>query len=120
MTTKETIQGYFISLKQGDGWQDFLSDDMVLTSFASPIKQVTGRAAYLDSTKRFYSMITETNVRELIVEGSRACALTRYELQPPGGPAFTSNVAEVFGVRDGKIGSLDIYFDSSPFPKRPG
>jgi ketosteroid isomerase-like protein len=120
MTTKDTIQDYFSALKQGDGWQDFLSDGLVFTSFASPIKQVTGKAAYLDSTKRFYTMITEINVRELIVEGSRACALTRYQLQPPGGPAFVSDVAEVFGVRDGKISSLDIYFDRSPFPKQPG
>ena len=53
----------------------------------------------------------------MIVEGTRACALTRYRLQRPGGPAFDSDVAEVFGVRDGKISSLDIYFDSAPFPK---
>ena len=73
MTTRDTIQGYFSSLKQKKGWESFLSDE--------------------------------------------ACALTRYQLQPPAGPVFGSDVAEVFGVRDGKISSLDIYFDSSPFPK---
>lgn len=50
-------------------------------------------------------------------ESERACALTRYELQVPSGPAFESHVAELFEVRDGKIKSLDIYFDSAPFPK---
>jgi ketosteroid isomerase-like protein len=84
------------------------------------VKRITGRAAYLDATKRFYSMITSMEVRELMVDGDRACALTRYQLQPPrGGPAFLSDVAEVFGVRDGRISSLDIYFDTSPFPKQP-
>lgn len=117
MTTRETIQAYFNSLEQRSDWQSFLSDDVVFTSFTSPIKQVRGRAAYLDSTKRFYSMITELEVRDLVVEGSKACALTRYQLQPPAGPAFSSDVAEVFDVRDGKISSFDIYFDSSPFPK---
>ena len=43
--------------------------------------------------------------------------MTRYELQPPVGPAFGSDVAEVFAVHNGKIKSFDIYFDSSPFPK---
>jgi len=33
------------------------------------------------------------------------------------GPAFTSDVAEVFYVVDGKIGSFDVYFDSAPFPR---
>ena len=117
MMTKDTIQGYFASLKQKSGWETFLADGMAFTSFVSPIKQVSGKGAYLESTKRFFSMITAVEIRDLIVEGDRACALTRYELQPPGGPAFDSHVAEVFRVRDGKIASLDIYFDSAPFPK---
>ena len=53
-----------------------------------------------------------------MIEGTKACALTRYQLQPPnGGASFASDVAEVFSVRGGKIGSFDIYFDSAPFPK---
>ena len=118
MTTTDTVQGYFASLTQKNGWEAFLSDNMVFTSFTSPIKQLRGRATYLESTKRFYSMITAVEVRDLMVDGQRACALTRYHLQPPGGaPAFTSDVAEVFGVRDGRIRSFDIYFDTAPFPK---
>jgi len=117
MTTKETIQGYFGSLKHKNGWEAFLADDLVFTTFVSPIKQVNGRAAYLESTRRFYSTISSMEVRDLIVDGQRACALTRYQLQPPGRPAFQSDVAEVFGVQDGKIRSLDIYFDTTPFPK---
>ncbi len=117
MTTRDTIQQYFTSLKRKSGWEPLLSDELVFTSFTAPVKHISGRAAYLEATRRFYSMITAVEVRELMVEGSRACALTRYELQPPGGPAFTSDVAEVFDVREGKITSFDIYFDSVPFPK---
>jgi ketosteroid isomerase-like protein len=117
MTTRDTVEGYFSSLKQRKGWEVFLSDDVSFTSFTSPIKQVSGRAAFLEATKRFYSMITAVEVRDLLVDGDKACALTTYQLQPPGGPAFRSDVAEVFAVRNGKISSFDIYFDSSPFPK---
>jgi ketosteroid isomerase-like protein len=117
MTTRATIQGHFSSLTQRKGWDSFLSDDMRFTSFASPIRQVKGRAAFLEATKRFYSMITAVEVRELLVDGDKACALTTYQLQPPAGPAFRSDVAEVFAVREGKISSFEIYFDSSPFPK---
>ena len=117
MTTKATIDGYFGSLKQKNGWESFLADDMVFTSFTSPIKQVNGRAAYLESTKRFYGGIIAFEVRDVLVDGERACALTHYQLQRPGMPAFESHVAEVFRVRNGKITSFDIYFDSAPFPK---
>ncbi|MDN5941900.1 MAG: nuclear transport factor 2 family protein [Nitrospira sp.] len=117
MTTRETIQGYFDSLKQKGAWQTFLADEMLFTRFTTPIKRVSGKGAYLEATKRFYSMIKALTIQDILVEGERTCALTRYELQPPGGPVFESHVAEVFQVRDGKIKSFDIYFDSAPFPK---
>jgi len=117
MTTKDTIEAYFHELKQKKAWPSFLSDEMVFTSFTSPIRRISGKAEFLESTKRFYAMIAALEVRALLVDGDKACALTRYQLQPPGGPAFGSDVAEVFGVRDGRIISFDIYFDSAPFPK---
>ena|SRR5438105_4898061 len=115
MTTRDTIEAYFRSLGDKRGWESFLSDDIAFTSFTSPIKRVTGKTAYLESTSRFYAMIGALEVRGLLVDGDKACALTRYDLQPPGRAGFASDVAEVFGVRDGKITSFDIYFDSAPF-----
>ncbi len=117
MTTRDTIQSYFASLTQKRGWEDFLADDMTFTNFSSPIKRVTGRGAYLEATGRFFAMVTTLEVKSLVVEGEKACALIRYELQPPGGPAFDCHVAEVFKVGNGKIALFDIYFDSAPFPK---
>jgi ketosteroid isomerase-like protein len=117
MATKTVIEGYFASLKQKKGWNSFLAEDMVFTSFTSPVKQVTGKGAYLESTKRFYGGILSFEVKNLLIDGDKACALTRYQLQRPGSPVFESNVAEIFRVRDGKILSFDIYFDSAPFPK---
>jgi ketosteroid isomerase-like protein len=54
-------------------------------------------------------------VRELMVDADRACALTRYEVRSEDGGTFTSDVAEIFAVRDGKIDSLAIYFDTAPY-----
>jgi ketosteroid isomerase-like protein len=116
MTTKQTIDGYFDSLKRGNGWQSFFADDMTFTSFTSPVNQVHGKDAYLEATKRFYGSIQSMQVRDVLVDGNRACAFTHYNLAGPNGP-FTSDVAEVFEVKDGKIGSFAIYFDSAPFPK---
>jgi ketosteroid isomerase-like protein len=118
MATKDVVQRYFDCLKAKRGWEAFLADDMEFTSFTSPIKRVTGRGAYLEATKRFYSMIKTLEIQgPIIVDGERACVLTRYELQPPAGLVFESHVAEVFEARNDKIQSFNIYFDSAPFPK---
>jgi ketosteroid isomerase-like protein len=117
MNTRDTVQAYFNSLKEKGDWKTFLADEMVFTSLGTPAKQLRGRDAYLESTKRFYSMIDALEIRDILVDGAKACVLTKYDLQPPGRPMFESNVAEIFEVREGKITSLRIYFDSAPFPK---
>lgn len=118
MTTRATIEGYFERLGQGDGWDAYLADDLVFTSLTSPAKTVTGKAPYLQATRRFYASIARVTVRELLVDGDRACALTRYTIEPANAaPAFESDVAEFFIVHDGRIGAFTICFDTAPYPK---
>ncbi|PYM23240.1 MAG: hypothetical protein DMD80_26680 [Candidatus Rokuibacteriota bacterium] len=117
MSAREIVQAYFEELKQRGRWEAFLADDLTFTSLTtSPIKEVTGKAAYLESTKRFFSTVKSVDVRDLIIEGGKACALTHYQLQAPSGSRFQSNVAELFTVRNGKIAAFAIYFDTAPFP----
>jgi len=118
MTTRATIEHYFDRLANRGDWEASFADDMTFTSHTSPVKEVQTKAAYLSATKRFYSTIGTVEVRQLLVDGDRAVALTRYEIRPPNGsPPFSSDVAEVFRVKGDAIASLDIYFDSAPFPK---
>ena len=117
MSTRAVVESYLDALKARKEWKEFFRDDVKFVSHVAPPKTVTGRAAFLESSRRFYSMIASVEVSALLVEGDRACALTRYRLQVPNGPSFFSEVAEIFQVADGKISSLEIYFDSSPFPK---
>ncbi|HET7537035.1 MAG TPA: nuclear transport factor 2 family protein [Candidatus Didemnitutus sp.] len=117
MNTKQTVESYFDRLKRKDDWRRFFSDRVTFTSFTSPVRKVTGRDMFLEATKRFYSTIGEVEVRDVLVDGDRACALTHYRLQRPDGVAIESDVAEIFEVKDGRIDSFSIYFDTAPFPK---
>jgi ketosteroid isomerase-like protein len=117
MTIRQTVESYFAALKAKQGWQSFLSDDLVFTSFTSPVKTIEGKAAFLESTQRFYSSIDSFEVRDFLVDSDKACGLTRYQLRGPKGNIFQSDVAEVFTTKDNKISSFSIYFDSAPFPK---
>jgi len=116
MSTTEVLNEYFERLKQRRRWESLLDENFSFTSFVSPVKEVGGKSAYLEATRRFFSMIASVQVRDMIVDGTKACVTTRYALRSPAG-AFHSDVAEIFTVRDGRIDSLSIYFDSSPFPK---
>jgi len=118
MKTRDVLQRYFDSLARRGDWSACLADDVAFTSYTSPVKEARGKQAVLEATKRFYGTIAKVNVRDILVDEDRACALTHYELQPPGdAPAFTSDVAEIFTVRDDRITSFAIYFDTAPFPK---
>lgn len=118
MNTRDVIQRYFDQLERRGDWPSSIADDVVFTSFTSPVKEASGKQAFLEATKRFYGTIAKVNVRQILVDGDQTCALTRYEVQPPGGkPAFTSDVAEIFTVRNDRITSFAIYFDTAPYPK---
>lgn len=117
MTTQDTIREYFNCLIEKRGWEAFLAEDMIFTSFTDPAQHIKGKEAYLAATRRFFAMVVSLELRDLIVEGSKGCALTHYELQPPTGRAFGSDVVEIFAVEDGVIVSFAIYFDTAPFPQ---
>lgn len=116
MSTKQTIESYFAALQAEDEWKHHLAEEVEFTNHAAPVRSVAGREAVVDSTSGFYGMIKTVEVRNLIVDGNKACALTQYELRPPVGDPFTSDVAEVFTVENGKISTFSIFFDSAPFP----
>lgn len=119
MTTTQTIDRYFTALRSGNGWQDHLADQVEFTNHATPVEHVTGPTAYIDSTQGFYAMADTIDVDEIMIDDTKACVRTRYRLQPPGGEAFTSHVAEIFTVANNRIQSLAIYFDSAPYPTPP-
>lgn len=51
MTTRDTIENYFRALSAEGNWQAFLADGITFTSHGNPRKEVTGRGAYVESTR---------------------------------------------------------------------
>lgn len=115
MTTRDTIEAYVAALSNGDGWQEFLSETVTFVNHVGRGKEIVGRDAYVESTRRFFSMVRGVELQGLIVDGNRACATTRYRIHPPAGEPFPCDVAEIFAIKDGVIDMLEIYFDSAPF-----
>jgi hypothetical protein len=118
MSTRDIIQEYFERLRTGGDWAALLSEDVAFANLASPVKRVAGKAAFLEATRRFYGSVASLGVRDLVVEGERACALTKYRVAPPTRDEFESHVAEFFDVQNGRIAALSICFDTAPYPRR--
>ena len=112
-TTRETITRYYEGIKQKDGWQAFVSDH--ITFDGTGVKSTKGKDAYVESTSQFLRVVKTSQVKEMIVEGERACVLMHYELMSPKGNNASSDVAEILLEKDGKIDSSTIYFDTAAF-----
>jgi ketosteroid isomerase-like protein len=113
-STKETITKYYDGVKKKNGWESVISDDMLFTMGTQTTK---GKPSYVEITSRFLRAVTDSNVKEVIVEGNKACVLVAYDLRSPKGNTSTKDVVEILKVDSGKIVASSIYFDTEDFRK---
>ncbi len=112
-TMQDILRGYYDGLSRKDGWQAFISDGMRFNG--TGVAPTQGRQAYIDSTDQFLRMVKAAKVKEMIVEGGRACVLVQYDLTSPKGNSTSSDIVELLTVKDGKIDSSTIFFDTAAF-----
>ncbi len=112
MTTKETIQKYFTALNEKKDWEPFIADNIV---FTSPGGKTEGKDAYVKATTNFLRFVKLVKISKLIVEGYNASVVAHYRLQASNGVTSESKIAEVFEVKNNKIKSSAIFFDTAAF-----
>jgi len=88
-----------------------LSDNFLLTGAVA--KETRGREAYVNLG--FWKLVKGLRVKDMIVEGESAFALVGYDLVSPKGSPFSSDVAEFWRVKNGRLDSIAIYFDTAAF-----
>lgn len=111
--TKDIIRTYFDRLFVG-GWEDLIADEIV---FASPSGVTHGKAAYVEGTNGFKRVAKSVDVRQLIVDGDNAVAVTRYKLESPKGNVAECDTVEILSVKNRKISSSRICFDTAAFAR---
>lgn len=116
MTTKELLETYYKGFAQKKGWETVISDNFKFVGGdMTKIIPITGKAAYIEIIKRFSQLFTSMRVKEMIIEGSKACVIANYDYVFPNGKSINGNVAEIWEVKDGKLDSLTIFFDTLTF-----
>ncbi len=112
-TTQEILEGYYNAIKQKDGWQDFISDDILFDG--TGVKATGGKDAFVEGNRQFLRAVRASQVKEMIVDGEKACALLHYDLMSPKGNTASSDVAEILTIKEGRIVSATIFFDTVAF-----
>ena len=90
-----------------------LSENILLTGTVA--KESKGKELFVNNN--FFKMVKDLKLKRMIVENENACALVNYDLTSPKGKNFSADVAEIWNVKDGKLESLAIYFDTAEFQK---
>lgn len=116
MTTQELLEGYYKGLAQKNGWESYLSDDFKFTGgdMTKP-EPLRGRQAYIEVLDRFSKVFRDMRVKEMIIAGNDACVRANYDYVFPNGKQANGDVAELWKVKNDKLDSLTIFFDTLAF-----
>ena len=109
-TTREIIQLYYNEISKKGDWQSLISDDITFTTTG---KITYTKNEYVEATGRFLQAVKHLKINEFIVEENKACITVEYTIQSPTGNSGTCEVAEVLMVKDNKIYSSCIFFDTA-------
>ena len=94
--------------KDFDTARSLLHDNL---DFKGPIETLDNADALMESVKGLSQIVTGAERRGLVEQGDQVCVI--YDLHTA--PIPTAAVAEWYTVRDGKIASMQAFFDARPF-----
>lgn len=106
---------YYESLaRKDDKWQELYAEDADFSD-ASRTLSAKGRQAVVQAFVPFLKGVAGVKVKQLIVEGDRACAIIGYDYVNPKGKKLSQDVAEVWEVKGEKLITEVIYFDLTEY-----
>ncbi len=113
--TLQIWRDYVTSMQEGnDRWQSLLADDI---EFIGPLMQVKGKHEFIRLNQDFFKMVTGIDIQQYTSADKAVATQTRIKANSPRGNAFEFELAEFYGIENGKIRSLRIYYDPREFVK---
>ena len=111
-STKEVLRRYYDAISEKGDWSSFIADKI---TFTGPGQITYTKEEYVESIASFLQFVKSLKINEFIVEDNKACITVEYSLESPTGKTSSCEVAEVLMVRDDKIYSSCIFFDTASF-----
>ena len=116
MTTKELLESYYKGFSQKSNWESVLSNDFKFVGGdMTKTTPLIGKASYVEVIKRFSQLFTQMRVKQMMVDNDNAYVIANYDYVFPNGKSINGDVVEIWKVKNGKLDSLTIYFDTLTF-----
>ena len=115
-TTRQLLETYYKGFAEKANWESVIADDFeYVGGDMNNIKPVIGKQAYIEIIKRFSQRFETMRVKQMIVEDDKASVIGNYDFQFPNGLKINGNVSENWTVKNDKLQSLTLYFDTLTF-----
>lgn len=115
LETRDILQSYYDSLdNKDDKWKELYSEDASFSD-ASQTLSAEGVIAVIQSLTPFLKGVDSLKVKQMIVEGERACVVVDYVYINSKGNKMNQDVAEVWELKNGKLSKLILYFDLTAY-----
>ena len=114
--TRQLLDNYYKGFAAKANWEDTIADDFqYVGGNMTNTQPVIGKKAYVEIIKRFSERFQSMRVKQMIIEGDKASVIGNYDFQFPNGQKINGNVSENWTVKNGKLQSLTLYFDTLTF-----
>jgi ketosteroid isomerase-like protein len=114
--TKQLLDYYYKGFAEKANWEDTIADDFqYVGGDMTNTQPVVGKQAYVEIIKRFSQRFQSMRVKQMIIDGDKASVIGNYDFQFPNGQKINGNVSENWTVKNGKLQSLTLYFDTLTF-----
>src|SRR6478609_3461082 len=115
-TTKQLLETYYKGFAEKANWESTIADDFeYVGGDMNNVILIVGKQAYMEIIKRFSQRFESMRVKQMIVEGDKASVIGNYDFQFPNGVKINGNVSENWTIKNGKLQSLTLYFDTLTF-----
>ncbi|MEP6677526.1 MAG: nuclear transport factor 2 family protein [Ferruginibacter sp.] len=115
-STKQLLEFYYKGFAEKSNWESVIADDFhYIGGDMTKTEPVIGKQAYIEIIKRFSQRFDSMEVKEMIVEGDKACVIGNYDFHFPNNQKINGNVAELWTTKNGKLQTLTLYFDTLTF-----
>jgi ketosteroid isomerase-like protein len=114
--TKQLLDNYYKGFAEKANWEHTIADDFqYVGGDMTNTQPVVGKQAYVEIIKRFSQRFQSMRVKQMIIDGDKASVIGNYDFQFPNGQKINGNVSENWTVKNGKLQSLTLYFDTLTF-----
>jgi ketosteroid isomerase-like protein len=114
--TKQLLDSYYKGFAEKSNWEETIADDFqYVGGDMTSTNPVVGKQAYIEIIKRFSQRFESMRVKQMVIDGDKASVIGNYDFQFPNGKKINGNVSENWTVKNGKLQSLTLYFDTLTF-----